>query len=78
MVRCLSEHVYNDSMLNNKHRIGNKCRKELNFELLQIVSFQIFFILIQFKFFLFEYYAVSSTHFDRFTNKLNHNTCNTT
>lgn len=36
MVRCLSEHVYNDSMLNNMHRIGNKCRKELNFELLQI------------------------------------------
>ncbi|KAK6184750.1 hypothetical protein SNE40_007151 [Patella caerulea] len=35
VVSCLSEHVRNDTLLDNKHRIDKKCRKQLKVELLQ-------------------------------------------
>ncbi len=38
VVRCLSDIMRNDTLLENHHRLSKTCRKQLRFELLQRVS----------------------------------------
>jgi Golgi apparatus protein 1 len=36
VVQCLSEIVLKDTLLENRHQVGGKCRRQLRFELLQL------------------------------------------
>lgn len=43
VISCLSEHVRNDTLLEEKHRIDKVCRKQLRAEVLERVRFHYLF-----------------------------------
>lgn len=45
VISCLSEHVRNDTLLEDKHRIDKVCRKQLRAEVLERVRFQYLILL---------------------------------
>lgn len=45
MISCLSEHVRNDTLLEEKHRIDKVCRKQLRAEVLERVRFHYLILL---------------------------------
>lgn len=45
VISCLSEHVRNDTLLEEKHRIDKVCRKQLRAEVLERVRFHYLILL---------------------------------